>query len=180
MNELTICKATKEQITEIVEMIKRTITYNTPKGIGKTHITEYIKGNVAQDLIENAIDRIVTLRFQETLIGFAVISNYEIHLIEFFMIDGNFQHKGYGTILFNKLYEEPYEIRAIDFYSKDVAMRNFIELKQKWEPRWKYKLHGEKLDRLIYIAPLSVVPLDEKVLSLNYGNKEKDYIRDLW
>lgn len=64
--------------------------------------------------------------------------------------------------------------RAIDFYSKDIATRSFIE-KQNWEPRWKFRRNGEEIDRLTYIALI-----DEIVLHINFVDKEKNYIRDLW
>lgn len=179
MEYVTLCKAIEKDVTKLVRLIIKTLTDTPPKGIGKKYIADYIKGNAAQDLIENSINRIVVLRAQEHLIGFAVINSIETHLIDFILIDSDYQRKGYGTYLLEKLYEKPYEIRAIDFYAKDIATRSFIE-KRNWEPRWKFKRHGEDAVRLTYIAPLGRIPsLDEIVLHLNYANEEKDYIRDL-
>ena len=114
------------------------------------------------------------MKVQDRLIGFAIINICNSHFIEFILIDNDYQRHGYGTYFFEKLYDKPYEIRAIDFYSKDIATRSFIE-KQNWEPRWKFRRNGEEIDRLTYIAPL-----DEIVLRLNFTDKEKNYIRDLW
>ncbi len=174
MDNGTVCKATEKDITELVELVKKTLTNSPPKGIGKKYITAYIKGTAAHDLIENSINRIIVLKVQDRLIGFAIINMNDTHFIEFILIDSDYQRHGYGTYFFEKLYDTPYEIRAIDCYSKDIATRSFIE-KQNWEPRWKFRRNGEEIDRMTYIAPL-----DQIVVHLNFTDKEKNYIRDLW
>lgn len=174
MNYGTVCRATEKDVTGLVELIKKTMINNPPKSIGKKHITDFIKGDAAQNLIKNAINQIVVLRVQEKLIGFAIINATETHLIELILIDSDYQRNGYGTYFFEKLYEKPYKIRAIDIYSRDIATRSFVE-KRNWEQRWKFRRNGEKLERLTYIAPL-----DEIVLNLNFTDKDKEYIRDFW
>ena len=174
MDHGTICRATEKDITELVDLVKRTLTNNPPGGIGKKYITMYIKGNTVYDLIEHSINRIIVLKIQDRIIGFAIVHISDSHFIEFILIESDYQRHGYGTYFLKKLYEKPYEIRVIDFYSKDIATRSFIE-KQNWEPRWKFRRNGEEIERMTYIAPL-----DEIVLHLNFANKEKEYIRDLW
>lgn len=163
--EATFQRPKKSDLKTIQTIAKKTVDQGYRYFLGDQTVDNYLKSGSLDRYLTKNFDDIWVLSLDQTIIGFAVCIE---NVIDFMMIDFDYQRKGLGTKLLQhceSLLFEKHHVIALESFEENTKATKFY-LANDWEVTEKYRDSKAKAIKFIFRKQLRTVEEEQRKTAL--------------
>ncbi len=149
MADLTFTRASLSDKYVIQAIANKTIDRSYRDFLDNFTVDNYLNSKHLEVFLESNINNTWILHKNTTALGFSICID---NVIDFMMIDVDYHHQGYGTILLHHCEEllfEHYKVIALESFEENISASNFY-LANNWKKTEKYRDPKQNAIKIIF------------------------------